>query len=76
MFLFAHVTISVFLLHVHFSLACRHQAVKEIVTGFGRPALHARTLAFNHPSTGQRLYFHSDIPSDFSSVLQALRRLT
>lgn len=53
----------------------RFQAVKDVVMGLGRPALHARTLAFDHPSSGRRMFFQSDIPSDFSNALQALRVL-
>ena len=35
--------------------------------------LHAGTLGFIHPSTGQYLEFHSDLPEVFSKVLEKLR---
>jgi 23S rRNA pseudouridine1911/1915/1917 synthase len=35
-----------------------------------RQALHAKSLGFTHPITKQHIQFESDIPSDFSSVLQ------
>lgn len=31
----------------------------------GRPALHAHTLAFDHPVTGERMKFISPLPADF-----------
>ncbi len=40
---------------------------------FGRQALHASTLAFTHPVTGERLSFESPLPSDFSSLLELFR---
>ena len=35
--------------------------------------LHAGTLGFIHPSSGEYLEFHSDLPEVFSSVLERLR---
>ena len=37
-----------------------------------RPALHARTLAFDHPDTGQQLRFEADPPEDYSQLFQRL----
>ena len=34
-----------------------------------RQALHAKTLGFVHPETGEELFFDSDLPNDFQSVL-------
>ncbi len=34
-----------------------------------RQALHAKTLGFVHPATGQRLRFDAPLPSDFTDVL-------
>jgi 23S rRNA pseudouridine1911/1915/1917 synthase len=42
-------------------------------TGFGRPALHAASLAFEHPVTGRRLSFESPPPADFKALLKQLR---
>ena len=39
----------------------------------GRQFLHAETLAFDHPSTGERLTFRSELPGDLSDVLSRLR---
>jgi hypothetical protein len=39
--------------------------VAELVEALGRPALHAKSLGFTHPITGERLQFTSDLPPDF-----------
>ncbi|MCQ3809820.1 MAG: RluA family pseudouridine synthase [Acidimicrobiia bacterium] len=40
--------------------------------GISRPALHARTLGFDHPETGQPLRFEAEVPEDFSRLYQLL----
>lgn len=44
---------------------CRRLKVKQLMEDLGRPALHAKSLGFTHPITGQRLHFESDLPPDF-----------
>jgi len=39
-----------------------------------RLMLHARELAFDHPTSGQRLRFETAMPQDMQSVLATLRR--
>jgi 23S rRNA pseudouridine1911/1915/1917 synthase len=39
-----------------------------------RLLLHAATLGFNHPVTGERLHFASALPPSFEAELQRLRR--
>lgn len=39
-----------------------------------RQALHAKTLAFDHPTTGERMSFDSEMPADFIALLEKLRR--
>ncbi|GAB2462707.1 pseudouridine synthase [Hymenobacter qilianensis] len=34
-----------------------------------RQALHAKSLGFEHPDTGQHLHFESELPADFAAVL-------
>jgi 23S rRNA pseudouridine1911/1915/1917 synthase len=41
---------------------------------FPRQALHAATLGFDHPVTGARLEFVSDLPRDMAGLLAALRK--
>ncbi len=38
-----------------------------------RPALHAFSLAFTHPVTGQRSTYKADYPGDFLNALELLR---
>ena len=39
-----------------------------------RQALHARTLGFVHPTTGEMMFFDSPLPADFNELLEAWRR--
>jgi len=38
-----------------------------------RQALHAKTLGFEHPTTGERLSFDSEIPDDMQQLIQKWR---
>ena len=38
-----------------------------------RQALHAKTIAFTHPDTGERLTFDSELPADMSAMLDKWR---
>jgi len=40
-----------------------------------RQALHAKTLGFEHPVTGEPMYFDSELPADFSSVLDKWQKV-
>ena len=42
-------------------------------TSMDRPALHAATLGFDHPRTGERLTFRREPPQDFEQALRDLR---
>jgi 23S rRNA pseudouridine1911/1915/1917 synthase len=48
-------------------------ALVGILRGFKRQALHATTLAFDHPRSGQRLTLQSPPPKDLEELLVALR---
>lgn len=39
-----------------------------------RQALHAKTLGFSHPSSGEKLYFESELPEDIRRLLARLER--
>lgn len=41
--------------------------------GFPRQALHAATLGFRHPVTGEDLRFESPLPADMTRLVEALR---
>lgn len=45
------------------------QFVMNCLNGLNRQALHARTLGFTHPATGERMQFNSDLPEDMTWVL-------
>jgi 23S rRNA pseudouridine1911/1915/1917 synthase len=45
---------------------------REVVTALGRQALHAATLGFEHPATGEELMFESDLPEDLQRLRAAL----
>ncbi|HCD52248.1 MAG TPA: RNA pseudouridine synthase [Balneolaceae bacterium] len=45
----------------------------RLITGLNRQALHAKTLGFEHPSTGDMVRFDSELPEDFQHVLDTLR---
>jgi len=45
----------------------------ELLSNLGGQALHAYSLAFNHPTTGARMEFTAPPPSDFEALLRYLR---
>jgi 23S rRNA pseudouridine1911/1915/1917 synthase len=45
----------------------------EAANGFPRQALHAATLGFAHPVSGQRLEFAAPLPADMAGLIEALR---
>ncbi|NTW39490.1 MAG: RluA family pseudouridine synthase [Cellulomonadaceae bacterium] len=69
-------------IRVHMA-ALRHPCVGDITygadpslaarVGLGRQWLHAMTLAFDHPSTGERLTLTSTYPPDLAHALEVLR---
>jgi 23S rRNA pseudouridine1911/1915/1917 synthase len=48
------------------------QAAADLGNGFSRQALHAATLGFDHPVTGQRLEFDAPLPDDMAGLIAAL----
>jgi 23S rRNA pseudouridine1911/1915/1917 synthase len=65
-------------IRAHFA-AIRHPLVGDSTYGgeekYGleRQFLHAHRLAFDHPGTGERLSFSSDLPADLTAALVAAR---
>jgi 23S rRNA pseudouridine1911/1915/1917 synthase len=45
---------------------------QEALKGLGRQALHAYLLAIEHPTSGQRLEFRSELPSDLARLRYSL----
>jgi 23S rRNA pseudouridine1911/1915/1917 synthase len=40
--------------------------------GFGRQALHATRLGFEHPATGRAVVWEAELPADFAALLELL----
>ncbi|MFC4350962.1 RluA family pseudouridine synthase [Fodinicurvata halophila] len=51
------------------------EAVAETLKTFGRQALHARSLGFTHPSTGEWVEFTTNLPCDLKNLIKSLERL-
>ena len=49
------------------------QFVENCFSMLPRQALHAKSLAFNHPVTGERLSFNSELPEDMKTVIAKWR---
>lgn len=49
------------------------QFVKNCFSICPRQALHAKTLGFNHPDTGEWCFFNSEIPQDMSMLIEKWR---
>jgi 23S rRNA pseudouridine1911/1915/1917 synthase len=51
----------------------RRKAASQLLRLIERPALHAATLAFKHPISGELLSFEAPLPDDMLELLAALR---
>lgn len=51
------------------------EPAKTVVKAFGRQALHAAVLGFEHPATGKHLRFEAPDPDDFRSLKNALKTI-
>jgi 23S rRNA pseudouridine1911/1915/1917 synthase len=49
-------------------------AAADLGNGFPRQALHAASLSFDHPVTGERLEFTAPLPQDMADLVAALAR--
>jgi 23S rRNA pseudouridine1911/1915/1917 synthase len=50
------------------------QFIKNCFKILPRQALHAKSLAFDHPVSGKRLYFDSELPEDMAQVIEKWRK--
>ncbi|MDX1739622.1 MAG: pseudouridine synthase, partial [Alphaproteobacteria bacterium] len=46
---------------------------KNFLQDFNRQSLHAKTLGFVHPATGEKLQFSSDLPDDLQQLICILK---
>lgn len=51
----------------------RKSMFNNLFSKLDRQALHAKTLGFIHPGTGEHVTFDSQLPKDFNDVLETLR---
>ena len=49
------------------------EQLREVLSAFGRQALHARKLTLEHPVTGEQLSWEVPLPDDMVQLLEALR---
>ncbi|XP_068640330.1 RNA pseudouridine synthase 2, chloroplastic [Aristolochia californica] len=52
-----------------------HAHLTQLVSKLERPCLHAFSLGFEHPHTGEKMKFSCPPPSDFTEILSELRNL-
>lgn len=52
----------------------RKQMFNNLFASLQRQCLHAKTLGFEHPTTGDHVQFDSELPGDFVQVLGMLRQ--
>jgi 23S rRNA pseudouridine1911/1915/1917 synthase len=52
------------------------QYVENCFSLMPRQALHAKSLGFKHPKTNKDVFFESELPEDFKSVLEKWRHYT
>lgn len=48
--------------------------LRELIKGMGRQALHAKTLGFIHPATGEYLEFDTELPMDMVRIIEYLEK--
>ena len=48
--------------------------IEKYILQLDRQFLHAHVLGFDHPKTGERLEFSSNLPSNLNNILKKLRK--
>ena len=48
--------------------------LEDLLLKLDRQFLHAKVLGFDHPSTGRRLEFSSNLPHELENILKKLRK--
>ena len=51
------------------------EPLRETVSAFPRQALHAWLLAFDHPVSGERMRFETQLPADMAALVAGFRAL-
>jgi len=50
------------------------EALKDVLKGFNRQALHAKKLSLIHPISGEEMSWKAPLPQDLQDLLQALQK--
>jgi 23S rRNA pseudouridine1911/1915/1917 synthase len=50
-----------------------NKRIQKALASFSRQALHSVSLAFPHPSSGERVAFEAPIPDDIKLLIETLR---
>ncbi|KAM7514033.1 hypothetical protein LguiA_003616 [Lonicera macranthoides] len=53
-----------------------HGKILQLISGLERPCLHALTLGFKHPHTGEKIRFSCLPPADFAEILSGLHAIS
>ena len=53
----------------------RGKSDKEERPLMGRVSLHAYSISFKHPTSGEKMHYEAELPKDFRAVLSQLRKL-
>ena len=48
--------------------------LRELIKELGRQALHAKTLGFIHPTSGEYLEFDTELPEDLARIIDYLEK--
>ncbi len=54
--------------------AVRDQELRALIREWGRQALHAKTLGFIHPSSGEYMEFDTELPRDMAQIIEYLEQ--
>ncbi len=50
------------------------EKLRSLIKSLGRQALHAKTLGFIHPASGEYLEFDTDLPPDMAQIIEYLEK--
>ncbi len=51
------------------------ELLRRMAKAFPRQALHAKSLAFRHPASGELMRFRTPLPEDMAALVEAFRKL-
>ena len=54
--------------------ATKSGASNKTISKLNRQFLHAKILGFNHPKSGKKLFFESNLPKDLKKIINALEK--